>query len=311
MAKTGCECGVGLRNTYSPAGVEWRICPVKDAMAILSENPDIELLDMFFELEDKLYEGDCWDLWLCKRCRRIQIWGLHDRYVSYRKEPFDNSVSVDEILNMEEWVAASDYDTEDAVPAKGFIQAPSLGMKFFLSPDEKTIYAYDYVNCKVKFRYVEEYRQLEENLWRNEKGQFRYKFSKIGKVYKGAYYLDGSELDYEYKNWQLSNGMYGAIIGDAFGVPFEFEDRGTFECTDMVGGGSHDQPAGTWSDDSSMLLATCKSIKDNNGKVVVEDIHNNFLNSCYRCGIIFSFDSRLRKRRKETESNNKTAGRRG
>ena len=60
MAKTGCECGVGLRNTYSPAGVEWRICPVKDAMAILSENPDIELLDMFFELEDKLYEGDCW-----------------------------------------------------------------------------------------------------------------------------------------------------------------------------------------------------------------------------------------------------------
>ena len=75
----------------------------------------------------------------------------------------------------------------------------------------------------------------------------------------------------------LSNGIYGAILGDALGVPFEFKDRGTFQCTDMVGHGTHDQPAGTWSDDSSMLLATCKSIKDNNGKIVARDIRNNFL----------------------------------
>ena len=277
MAKMGCECGAGLRNTYSPAGVEWRICPVKDAMVILTKKPEIELLDMFFELQDELYDGDCWDLWFCKRCRRIQVLGLHGRYVSYRKELIDSTVAVDEILNMEEWVVASDYDTEDSVLAKDFITAPPLGLKFFLSPDKKTIYAYEYSNNKVKFKYVEEYRRLEENLWRCEKGLFRYKFSKIGNVYQGAYYLDGRELDCEYKNWQLSNGMYGAILGDALGVPFEFEERGTFKCTDMVGHGSHDQPAGTWSDDSSMLLATCKSIKDNNGKVVVEDIRNNFL----------------------------------
>ena len=275
MAKTGCECGAGLRNTYCPSGVEWSICPAKDAKVIIEENPDIELIDMFSEVENKIYGGDFWDLWLCKRCRRIQIWCPHDRYVSYRKEPFDDSLSVDQILNMEEWVVASDYDTDDAILARDFIAAPTIGLKFYLSPDEKTVYAYDYISRTVKFKYVEEYRQLEENLWRNEKGLFNYRI--IDHVVKGAYYLDGSELDYECKNWHLTDGMYGEILGDALGVPFEFEERGTFECTYMVGYGSHNQPAGTWSDDSSMLLATCKSIKDNNGKVVVEDIRRNFL----------------------------------
>lgn len=59
----------------------------------------------------------------------------------------------------------------------------------------------------------------------------------------------------------LRDCVYGQAVGDALGVPYEFRARGTFGCTGMAGHGSHDQPAGTWSDDTSMALATCDSIR--------------------------------------------------
>jgi ADP-ribosylglycohydrolase len=55
--------------------------------------------------------------------------------------------------------------------------------------------------------------------------------------------------------------IYGLAVGDALGVPYESCERGTFECTGMVGGGTHGQLAGTWSDDTSMALCICSSIK--------------------------------------------------
>ena len=61
------------------------------------------------------------------------------------------------------------------------------------------------------------------------------------------------------------SGIYGLIIGDAMGVPVEFtsrEDRKKTPITDMTGYGTYNQPEGTWSDDSSMVLATLASIKD-------------------------------------------------
>ena len=74
---------------------------------------------------------------------------------------------------------------------------------------------------------------------------------------------------------KLRDGIYGLAIADALGVPFEFKKRGTFTCTGMVGFGTWNQVAGTWSDDTSMTLATCKSIRDKN-KIDVEDIRKNF-----------------------------------
>ncbi len=57
----------------------------------------------------------------------------------------------------------------------------------------------------------------------------------------------------------IRNGTYGAMIGDALGVPYEFTPRQEMNynpCKGMMGYGKHDQPVGTWSDDSSMILAT-------------------------------------------------------
>ncbi len=78
-------------------------------------------------------------------------------------------------------------------------------------------------------------------------------------------------------NKKLYDAIFGFAIGDALGVPYEFQERGSFLCTDLTGYGCHHQPAGTWSDDTSMTLATLKSLKENNGKINIEDIRKRFL----------------------------------
>jgi len=78
------------------------------------------------------------------------------------------------------------------------------------------------------------------------------------------------------------SGIYGLIIGDAMGVPVEFtsrEDRKKNPITDMTGYGTYNQPEGTWSDDSSMVLATLASIRDR-GKIDYKDIMDRFHNWC-------------------------------
>lgn len=76
---------------------------------------------------------------------------------------------------------------------------------------------------------------------------------------------------------KMHAAVFGLAMGDALGVPYEFQERGAFQCTGMTGYGSHDQPAGTWSDDTSMTLATLASLKKNKRKIDIEDIRNNFL----------------------------------
>lgn len=66
--------------------------------------------------------------------------------------------------------------------------------------------------------------------------------------------------------------MYGLAIGDALGVPYEFQQRDTFTCTGMVGHGTHNQPAGTWSDDTALSLATLDSLNKCDGKVDTTDL---------------------------------------
>jgi ADP-ribosylglycohydrolase len=58
-------------------------------------------------------------------------------------------------------------------------------------------------------------------------------------------------------------GILGLAIGDALGVPVEFQDRELLRrnpVRGMRGNGSHHQPAGTWSDDTALALCLVESI---------------------------------------------------
>ena len=73
--------------------------------------------------------------------------------------------------------------------------------------------------------------------------------------------------------------LLGLATGDALGVPVEFESRITLESepvTGMRSYGSWNQPAGTWSDDTSLTIAAMESIS-RRGKIDFDDIAENFL----------------------------------
>lgn len=78
-----------------------------------------------------------------------------------------------------------------------------------------------------------------------------------------------------YDRDRMCSCIYGLAVGDALGVPYEFCERGTFDCTGMADGGTHGQPAGTWSDDTSMALCICSSIK-RLGRIATADIDDMF-----------------------------------
>lgn len=59
------------------------------------------------------------------------------------------------------------------------------------------------------------------------------------------------------------DGLWGLMVGDALGVPAEFKSREWLHRMPvmmMTGFGTHNQEVGTWSDDTSMTLATMDSL---------------------------------------------------
>lgn len=61
----------------------------------------------------------------------------------------------------------------------------------------------------------------------------------------------------------VKNALLGLVVGDALGVPVEFKSRDELKkhpVTDMFGYGTHNQPPGTWSDDSSLALCLAEEL---------------------------------------------------
>ena len=76
----------------------------------------------------------------------------------------------------------------------------------------------------------------------------------------------------------IKSAVFGHAIGDALGVPVEFVPRERLlrsPVTDMLAYGSHNVPAGTWSDDTSMTLCTLESLTQT-GKVDLYDMMERF-----------------------------------
>jgi ADP-ribosylglycohydrolase len=71
-----------------------------------------------------------------------------------------------------------------------------------------------------------------------------------------------------------SSLLFGVAVGDALGVPVEFRPRGSFHVAGMRGYGTHSQPPGTWSDDTSLTLCLVDSLSRS---FAPDDIARNFI----------------------------------
>ena len=77
---------------------------------------------------------------------------------------------------------------------------------------------------------------------------------------------------------KIKSVIIGHAIGDALGVPVEFNNRSSLKNNPVVsmrGFGTYAVPAGSWSDDTSMSLCALKSLS--NGYVDYDDIMSNFV----------------------------------
>ena len=59
---------------------------------------------------------------------------------------------------------------------------------------------------------------------------------------------------------RLAGAVWGHLIGDAMGVPYEFKRPEKIRSVHWGAKGTHAQPPGTWSDDGAMMLATLDSL---------------------------------------------------
>jgi len=74
------------------------------------------------------------------------------------------------------------------------------------------------------------------------------------------------------------DGMMGVVVGDALGMPVQFASRIDLKINPvktMEGYGTYNMPPGTWSDDTSMALATLDSIREC-GEINYSDIMERF-----------------------------------
>lgn len=70
--------------------------------------------------------------------------------------------------------------------------------------------------------------------------------------------------------------IYGHAVGDALGLPVQFQPRGSFKIESMTGYGTFNLPPGSWSDDTSLTIATCDSLRELDGRVEPADIFSRF-----------------------------------
>lgn len=85
------------------------------------------------------------------------------------------------------------------------------------------------------------------------------------------------EINKMLKN-KIESGLFGVAVGDALGVPYEFLSRKQLKespAVDLIGYGTHNQPAGTWSDDSSLTFCLAETLVEGYD---LQKLANRFVN---------------------------------
>lgn len=65
---------------------------------------------------------------------------------------------------------------------------------------------------------------------------------------------------------RIQGALYGALVGDALGAPYEFKDRDSYDVSYEMENVAHFKlDAGSYTDDGAMLLCTCYSLLHSDG----------------------------------------------
>jgi ADP-ribosylglycohydrolase len=119
----------------------------------------------------------------------------------------------------------------------------------------------------------------------------RVEWGGIRETFVDADWMDGRGKEMKMKTLDsVKAGIIGLAVADALGVPVEFsarEERRRDPVADMRGFGVHNQPTGTWSDDTSMALCLLESLSRG---LDYADIMDNFV-KWYRAAFLTAGDA--------------------
>jgi ADP-ribosyl-[dinitrogen reductase] hydrolase len=79
------------------------------------------------------------------------------------------------------------------------------------------------------------------------------------------------------KLYLIKSALFGVAVADALGVPYEFLDRSDMlenPAKGMIGNGTYNQPAGTFSDDTSLTFCLAEALTHD---FLLENVAKNFL----------------------------------
>ena len=94
-------------------------------------------------------------------------------------------------------------------------------------------------------------------------GGLEYIFHNTHREYGNRAAFLNAERMFDMNERIIYDGLYGLAVADALGVPYESETLGNMQkhpCIDMIGFHHHNQPKGSWSDDTSMSLCVADSL---------------------------------------------------
>ncbi len=178
MARLGCLCGHTMSNTSCPCECEIYVYYEKEILDAIAYNPELTWMDFQTDWDElheckKMYmqRNDNLEYWFCPKCKRVyEVSNTYNRWVRVYKR-------TEEIpkVSTEGWGKIYVYTdleedpiTEDNVDitVKDFFRCFPYKFKFRLSPDEKTVIAYN-MKGKEAFAY-----ELEE-YWQPKDGEYR------------------------------------------------------------------------------------------------------------------------------------------
>lgn len=101
-------------------------------------------------------------------------------------------------------------------------------------------------------------------------------------------------------SYSIKSALFGVAVGDALGVPVEFLSRQTIRrnpVADMIGYGTHNLPAGTWSDDSSLTFCLAEALTQELDLHIIAQnfIKWNYENYWTSKGIVFDVGTTTRQ----------------
>lgn len=91
----------------------------------------------------------------------------------------------------------------------------------------------------------------------------------------------------------IKDALFGLAVGDALGVPVEFKSRETIRqnpVTDIIGYGTYNLPAGTWSDDSSLAFCLAEALTQDFNLSTISDNFQKWLFQNYWTPLGHVFD---------------------